>query len=363
MKLSKRKVLIATGGTGGHVFPAYSLVEYFSKKDYHVEVTTDERGKKFLQNYKNLKLKIINSTTIFTNNPLKLLISIIKIFLAFLNSLIFLIKFKPDIVFGMGGYCSFPVCIAAKIMGIPFIIYENNLILGKTNRYLLPFCKKIFVSYSNLEGIDKKYIHKVFQTGNIIRQEILNFENKNFKKDENIFTILVLGGSQAAKIFAEKLPKVFKKCKEESFEIKVFQQCLENQNKEIEKEFESLNIEHEIFNFKDNILNYFSKTDLVITRSGSSMLAELLNCKLPIISIPLPTSTDNHQLKNAKYFEEKGYGFLVEENMIDKELFNLIKSIYNNRALIQEMREKQKKYSDKKVFKKIQTHIEEILND
>ena len=110
-------------------------------------------------------------------------------------------------------------------------------------------------------------------------------------------------------------------------------------------------------------MNYFSKTDLVITRSGSSMLAELLNCKLPIISIPLPTSTDNHQLKNAKYFEEKGYGFLVEENMIDKELFNLIKSIYNNRALIQEMREKQKKYSDKKVFKKIQTHIEEILND
>tara|TARA_Y100001970_G_scaffold287668_1_gene412908 strand:- start:1516 stop:2607 length:1092 start_codon:yes stop_codon:yes gene_type:complete len=363
MSKYKKKILIATGGTGGHVFPAYSLSEFFKKNDYKVELITDKRGYKFLKDYKNLKLKIIDSATIFTKNPFNLVISFLKIFLAFLKSIKFLYEFKPDLVFGMGGYSSFPICIAAKIIGIPFIIYENNLIIGKTNQFLLPLSYKIFVSYPNLKGINKKYLKKVTQTGNIIREEILNFKKNDLKNEENFTNILVLGGSQAAKIFAEKLPNIFKRCNEEGFKIKIFQQCLDYQNKDLEKEYVQLNIQHEIFNFKHDILNYFHKADLVITRSGASMLAELLNCNLPIISIPLPTSADNHQLKNGKYFEEKGYGFLVEENMIDKNLFGLIKSIYNDKALLKDMKQKQKEHSDKKVFKKIQTHIEELFND
>ena len=99
----------------------------------------------------------------------------------------------------MGGYSSFPVCIAASILRIPFIIYENNLYLGKANRYLLPFAKKIFVSYKELEGIPKKFNNKICVTGNIIRKEILNFRSNNNPNDTKL-RILILGGSQAAKI-------------------------------------------------------------------------------------------------------------------------------------------------------------------
>ena len=166
---SKKKILIATGGTGGHVFPAYSLAKYFMKNNLFVEVTTDKRGLKFLKNYDDLKLNIINSATVFKKNPINMIISIFQINFAFINSLILLFKLKPKIVFGMGGYSSFPICIAAKILKIPFIIYENNLVIGKTNRYLLPFAEKIFVSYSQVEGIKKRYENKKIIIGNIIR--------------------------------------------------------------------------------------------------------------------------------------------------------------------------------------------------
>ena len=114
----------------------------------------------------------------------------------------------------MGGYSSFPVCIAASILRIKFIIYENNLIIGKANRYLLPFANKIFVSYKELEGIADKYKNKVFEIGNIIREEIIN---SNINSDQSSrfdnLNILVLGGSQGAKVFADDMPQILKKLK------------------------------------------------------------------------------------------------------------------------------------------------------
>jgi len=360
--MSSKKILITTGGTGGHVFPAYGLSKYLVRNGFSVELATDKRGYKFLSNYKDIKIKIITSATIFRKNPIKFIFALVQITFAFISSIIHLIKTKPKITFGMGGYASFPICIASKLMGIPFIIYENNLHLGKTNKYLLPFSYKMFTAYSSLEGIENKYRFKVVNIGNIIREEILNYEN-TFKPSKDEISILIIGGSQAAKIFAEKFPIVFKKCKEENINLKIFQQCLSSQNNQLEEKYRSLKINFKIFNFSHNLLEYFSKVDVAITRSGSSMLAELLNCKVPIISIPLPTSADNHQLKNAKFFEKKGYSFLIEEKNILENLFPLIKSIRKDKSLLDQIRKNQKSYSDKKVFDKIYDEIKEIVNE
>ena len=204
----EKKILIATGGTGGHVFPAYSLAKYFIKNKKSVEIITDKKGFKFLKNYKDVKLKIINSATVFKKNPIGIIISLIQIIFALINSLIFLIKSKPRIVFGMGGYSSFPICIAAKLLKIPFIIYENNLVIGKANRFLLPFSNKIFVSYAQVEGIKKKHQDKMIEIGNIIREEVINFSKNIRQPNQAEISILILGGSQAAKSFAEILPEI-----------------------------------------------------------------------------------------------------------------------------------------------------------
>ncbi len=360
---SKKKILIATGGTGGHVFPAYSLAQYFIKKNLSVEIITDKRGFKILKNYDNLKLKIVNSTTIFKKNPIAIITSFIQIIIALISSLIFLFKSRPKIVFGMGGYSSFPVCIAAKLLKIPFILYENNLIIGKANKFLLPLAEKIFVSYSELEGIKKEHEYKKIEIGNIIREEVINFKKDIHLSKKEEISILILGGSQAAKSFAEVLPEVFEKCSKIGLKLKIYQQCLLAQKNDLNEKYSSLNIQFELFNFSYNLLNYFSKIDLAITRSGSSMLAELLNCEIPFISIPFPYATDNHQLKNAQYFEKKGYGFLIEENQIKTKLFQLIKSIHEDKDLLSKMRKTQKNYSDKLVFENINNQIKLLIND
>ena len=360
MKYNK-KITIATGGTGGHIFPAYSLAQHFKKKDYDINVVTDKRGFKILKNYKDIRINIINSRKLDNKNILNALISIFQISLSIIFSVILLTKLRPRLILGMGGYSSFPVCIAAKILRIPFIIYENNLHIGKANKYLLPLAKKMLVSYKELEGVNKKYILKTIEIGNIIRNEILQFKPLTQNKNQDLINIIVIGGSQAAKVFAEILPEIFKKCKDENIKLKIYQQCLSSQKEKLEKDYRDLNIDCEIFNFNLNLLSYFDKIDLAITRSGSSMLAELLNCCIPFISIPFKFSADNHQLKNAKFYEKKKYGFLVKENEISEKLFPLIKSIHRDRNLLSLIKKKQSNYTDKFVFKKIDNEIKEFF--
>ena len=363
MKKYEKKILIAAGGTGGHVFPAYSLAQYFINNQSCVEVVTDKRGFKFLKNYQDLKLKVINSATIFKKNPISIIFSLVQVGLAFIHSLIFLLKSRPKIIFGMGGYSSFPVCMAAKVLRIPFIIYENNLVIGRTNKFLLPFADKIFVSYSQMEGIKRKYEDKKIEIGNIVRKEVINFKQYSKSTNKERINILILGGSQAAKSFAKILPEAFEKCERSGIKLKIYQQCLVDQRDELSKKYKNLNIDFELFNFSYNLLNYFSKIDLAITRSGSSMLAELLNCKIPFISVPFPYAADNHQMKNARYFETRGYGFLIEENQIKKKLFPLIKSIHEDKDLLTRIRERQNNYSDRMVFENINNQIKHLIND
>jgi len=263
----------------------------------------------------------------------------------------------------MGGYSSFPICIAASILRIKFVIYENNLIIGKANKYLLPFAKKIFVSNKELEGIKKKYNNKVIEIGNIVRDEIINSNFVNRKINFDNIKILILGGSQAAKDFADELPQIIDQLKKSGISIKVYQQCQIKQNDQLSQFYNKANIDYEIFNFTDNIVDYYSRVNLVITRSGASVLGELLNLKIPFISIPLPTSAENHQYKNAEFFSKKGYGYLLEERDIQNKLYDLINLIYKDKSLINKILSNQKQHSDKDIFKNLDTQIEKILNE
>ena len=356
------KVLIATGGTGGHVFPAYGLAKHLNDKKFHVEIISDKRGIKYLKKFNDVKISIINTSSVYNKNFLQKFISSIIIAYAILRSFIFLIINRPNLVFGMGGYSSFPICIVAKLLNIPFIIYENNLHVGRANRFLLPFAIKIFVARKELTGISKKYEKKICPTGNIVRKEFLNFKRNldNVENDKRI-KILILGGSQAAKIFAEKLPKILEKCHNDGIPLKVFQQCLPEQNPILLDLYNKINIECEMFNFSDDMVNYFSKANLAITRAGSSMLAELINVKIPFISVPLPTSADNHQLKNAIYYEKNQYSYLIEEKNLDDKLLELIKEIHENKLLLSQMIAKQKLYSDAAVYEIIDEEINKII--
>ena len=357
--IKKTKVPIVVGGTGGHVLPGCNLAEHL-KKDYDVKVVTDKRGQQFIKQFKDLDILTLPSSPIIKSNIFTILYSFLFIFFSILRSLIFLTFNRPSVIFGMGGYASFPICVAGGILRIKFVIYENNLIIGKTNKYLLPITRKVLVSFKELEGIPKKFNGKIIEIGNIIKKEIINIPKKKTNIPFQKINLLILGGSQAAKTFAQILPNIFSECVNQGIDLRIYQQCLPNQNEELKQFYQKKDIEFQIFNFSENIIDYFLKANLAITRSGSSILAELTNANIPFISVPLPSSADNHQLKNANYYKRKKLAFLIEEVDLKNNLLHLIKEIYKNNLILDEIIKNQSQYSDKNVYNNIDKILKEL---
>ncbi len=352
-----KKIVIASGGTGGHIIPALSLYDFFVSKDYFVELSTDERGLSYIDNIDKKNIKIIDTSKIIKSKKIK---SVFKIILAVIKSFIFLSKNRPTFIIGMGGYSSFPICFSAVILRIPLIIYENNLCFGKVNKYLATFADKIFVNYKDIEGIKTNFRSKIKVVGNILRKNILIYDDHKIDNYEKL-NILVLGGSQAAKKFAEKLPNIFIDLNKSKIKIKVFQQCLPEQSSDLKKIYELNKIENFIFNYTNDMLSIYKQINLAVSRAGSSALAELLNCSIPIIAIPLEKSAYDHQYKNAQFYEKKGFGIMVKEDKIDSDLLNLIKKLYNNKSNLNLIKSNQSKHSDKEVFEKINLELKEFL--
>ena len=357
------RILIAAGGTGGHVFPGCNLASHLSGNNFKVKLTTDKRGFKFLEKFNYLDISVLPSFPFLKKNIFKTFYSLCLILYSVLRSLIFLIFYRPNIIIGMGGYASFPICAAAIILKKKFVIYENNLIIGKANKYLLPFAYKILVSNHNVEGIPNKYNSKLIEIGNIIKKEFINTaEIKTEKKFEKL-KILILGGSQAAKVFGESLPKVIKQCSNYGIPIKIYQQCMPHQLNDIRIFYENAKIENQVFNFNENLAELFSKVNFAITRSGSSILAELTNSNIPFIAVPLPSSADDHQLKNAIYYKSKKFAFLIEEKELIDKLFPFITKVYEDKSILNNVVQNQRQFSDKNVYNNIDRLLKKILDE
>ena len=362
-KKFNKNILIATGGTGGHIFPSLNLAKFLNK-NYNLQIVSDDRGYKFLKKNENIKIKIINSGTIYKNNFLNSIFGVLKIITAFIYSLCYLIYSRPNLIIGMGGYASFPVCIAGFFLRIPVIIYENNLIIGRANKFLLPIVKKIMLSTESTSGIDPKYKYKSFVCGYILNENIYNLDSpKKMSDSYKEISLLIMGGSQSAKIFGETLPLEIVKCSERGVKFNIYQQCLENQISEIKKIYKKFNIKCELFTFSKDMIIYYQKSDLAITRSGASSLAELTNLRIPFIAIPLPSSADNQQLMNANYFKEKGYCYLLEEKFIPDNLYKILIDLHKNQKKLQDISEKMSQHSDKNIFSKIEKLIKGTLNE
>ena len=363
MKSNRKKILIATGGTGGHIFPSLSLAD-FLKKNHQVEIVTDKRGLRYVPNDEKINIRTINSDTVFGKNIFQACLGIIKIILSFFFSFFSMISSRPKLIIGMGGYSSFPVCVAGYCLKIPLIVYENNLVIGRANRFLLPLSRKILVSSQNIQGINSKNHKKVFFCGYLIRNQILELKKEKTESfDKKNLSILIMGGSQSAKIFGEVLPSIMAKCFENGIRLKIYQQCLDEQVIQIKKIYKKFKLEFELFSFSGDISKYYKLTDMAITRSGASSLAELINLRIPFITIPLPSSADNHQFENANYFKNKGYCFLLEERFVSDKLFEIIKDLNKDETKFLLMKKKMAEHSDRDVFLKIEKLIKIILNE
>jgi len=335
--MTKNKtILLAAGGTGGHLFPALALAEELKQFKTTIHLVTDIRCKKYLT--KNLPVTThIIDIHLKMSGMLSKIKSILQLLLACIKALFLIKKINPDVIVGFGGYPSFPPMFAAKLLNIPIIIQEQNCFLGKSNRFFTKSAKIIALSYENKKNIDPEHRSKTLVIGDILRRSIKDLSKKTNFNAKKTFHIFVVGGSQGAKIFSTLIPNVLKKLRESNPDIKISitQQVANIEKEKLAELYESLNLEYELSDFFHNISEIYDKSQLVISRAGASTIAELSYIGLPAIFIPLPHAMENHQYFNAKSIADGGGGWCYKQSNISPEILaHKINELISDRTLL-----------------------------
>ncbi len=325
-----KKIIISTGGTGGHVIPAQVLYDYLKDKN-EIIITSDKRGIDYL-NEKKYKIKQIDVPKI-KKDIISFIPFIISFSLSILRSYLFLAKKKINILISTGGYMSVPICIAARILKIKIFLFEPNLVIGRANLFLLDYCDKIFTYNKKLRNMPEKMNNKNFVIKPLIRKNIFLSKSKT-KKKSKFFSILIIGGSQGARkfdnLFSKDLVKLSSK-----YKIKIFHQTgIKNINK-LKKFYNSNYINFEVFSYTNDLYKIVKQCDFVITRSGASTINELLFLGTPFLAIPFPFAKDNHQFFNANHYVKKNICWLIRESDIKENfLYKFITNLIKNKKLI-----------------------------
>ncbi len=353
------KVIIAGGGTGGHVFPAISIAEEILERNNRSEVLfvgTEQGIEKRILPEKGYRVEFINSRGIVGKSFYEKLKAMMSIIGAMLNSFKILRNFKPDAVIGVGGYASGPTLLCASISSIPTAVCEQNSVPGLANRILSRFVGRIFITFE--ESKEHLPAEKAVLTGNPIRRDLLlgAMEKKTRQKTEN--NIFVLGGSQGAQKLDVVVPLAIG---ELNAKVKVTHQTGQAQAESVRETYQKLGIAAEVFGFTDDISQIYERTDLVICRAGSGTLAEITAFGIPSILIPLASSTHDHQLKNAKILESGEAAVVVEEKELSiKVLRTAMEKVLEQRTL-ERMATNSKKLARPRATRDIVNEIERII--
>jgi len=372
--IKKTTYFVVAGGTGGHIIPARVLAAKMAQDGKKVVFVGDKKVSFYIDEEDNFDSKIINCSQI-RRNISSFIKSGIKIFVGILQSLFLLLYFRPKKIIAFGGYATFPMLVASVICRKNIILHEQNSHLGKVNRIFSKYAKKIALTFPSTSGIQDDYIEKTSFTGNPVRPEIValnkleysvpKYEQDEVRKDnkmgydvllasdfympakeQNLFNILIIGGSGGAEIFSEIFPKVFYNLGDEFKEfIQITQQCRKELVAKTFDEYRSYNLNIVVDSFFNNMDELIRDAHLIIARSGSSSIFEFCMAKKPMILIPFANSADNHQEKNAKYLQDRGAAIVISEselkiNKTTKLLKNLIgnkkdlKQISNNAAAV-----------------------------
>ena len=358
-------LIISGGGTGGHIYPAISIADRLRKNITNCNILfIGAKNKMEMKKVPENGYKIIGLYISGLQRKFNLYLNILlpfKIIFSLIHSLIIILIHKPKIVIGTGGYASGPIMYVASILGIPVFIQEQNSYPGLTNRILSKYAKKIFVAY---DGMDKYFNNsKIIVSGNPIRKSIKNISLKNrndylkslnFKKD--LKTLLFLGGS----LGADRLNKFIKDNLDffKKNDLQVILQC----GSRYFNTYKYLNSGHiKVLPFIKEMDKAYSSADIIISRSGASIISELCFVGKPVIFIPSPNVADNHQSKNAKKLYDIGAAEYVEEDEADYKLTSIINKILVSEVYRNSLSKKIKTLSKPNASKIIVNEIKKFL--
>lgn len=343
------KILIACGGTAGHIFPGLALAEEINKEKNDYQVTLVVSSRRRDQNYlkaagaisKKLKVETIIAMPLPYKFSIEYLSFSLKLILAFFQALAIIVKFRPEVVVGFGGCTSFAPLVVASKLGIPTLIHEQNLVPGRTNKKLAKIVDKIAVCFQQTaEYFPKlKTKTKLIKTGLPLRGQILNRKSKHASNSVKApsadkFTILIIGGSQgASKINDLVLDALTTVDKTTLAHLELIHLTGRNDFNAIVKRYETLGVAHQVFDFLEDMPSAYRVADLLISRSGAGAIFEAASFGLACILIPYSMGTQ-HQKNNAAYLKNEGAAIVLDERTTKpQDLARLIFDLIGNANL------------------------------
>lgn len=376
-KQKKYKIIFTGGGTGGHIFPLVTIIRELKKiipqelLDIYYIGPKDSLSEKYM-NKENVDIRYI-----YTGKMRRymggraMLENFIDIFfripIGIIQAFFYLYIFSPDLIFGKGGYGSFPIILTAKVFQVPVILHESDAVLGATNQFLQKISTEIFVSFPKTEKIIN---NKMFVVGNPVREEILR---GNKEKAKEIFklngekpVILILGGSQGS----ERINDLFLSSASPFLEnFQVIHQCGTNNYQQISAESkatikEDLKKNYHLVSFLDEeeLSHAYALADLVVSRSGSGSIFEIAAVGKGGVLLPLPEAAQQHQLKNAYAYASAGAGVVFEEENMSPHFFlEKIKELFSPIEQIRIMERNAKNFAKPRAGFVVASYLKEYL--
>ncbi|MGD9663765.1 MAG: undecaprenyldiphospho-muramoylpentapeptide beta-N-acetylglucosaminyltransferase [Novosphingobium sp.] len=330
MTAVSRHYVLAAGGTGGHLIPAFALAQELMKRGHHVALVTDERGAAIPGKPDGLTAHVLPAGRI-GKNPLSWIKGTRAILEGRGMALRLFESFEPSAVVGFGGYPALPALLAATSARIPSVIHEQNAVLGRVNRLLARRVDAIATAYPDVQRLDAKYLTKTHLVGNPVRPEVLGLRDRPYPafSEDGLLRVLVTGGSQGARVLSEVVPDGLAMLQPAlRARLQVTQQCRPEDIDAVRARYAGHDIPAELGTYFEDMAPRLADAHLFIGRAGASTIAELTAVGRPAILIPLPIATDDHQAANAREMAASGGARAIrQERFTAKELAKQIQAM------------------------------------
>ncbi len=314
---SSRHYVLAAGGTGGHLLPAFALASELERRGHHVALITDERGERILGRPDFLTTHVLPAGR-FGKNPLEWLSGIRALLKGRSMARQLFRSFQPSAVVGFGGYPAMPALLASTGMGIPSVVHEQNAVLGRVNRFIASRVQAIATAYPEVERLDPKHATKVALVGNPVRAQVLALREEDFPAftDDSLLKVLVTGGSQGARILSEIVPDALAMLPAALRQrLQITQQCRAEDLDAVRERYRAHDIPAELATYFEDMAERLADAHIFIGRAGASTIAELTAVGRPAVLIPLPIATDDHQAANTREMVKAGGARMIRQPM------------------------------------------------
>lgn len=365
--MSLNKVIISGGGTGGHIFPAIAIANKIKEKYPQCEILfVGAEGKMEMEKVPKAGYKIVGLPIrgIQRKLTLKNFLVPFKLIASLIQAKKLIKKFNPDVAIGVGGYASAATLRVASKQKVPTLIQEQNSYPGITNKWLAKRAKTICVAYDNLERFFP--VEKIVKTGNPIRNEVVEIEGKrdeafkHFDLDPNKKTVLVIGGSLGARTLNSSFENNINKLLEK--DIQVIWQCGKFYFDELKSKVEALdskNIYLSDFIFKMDFA--YAASDIIVSRAGAISVSEVCLISKPVILVPSPNVSEDHQTKNAMALVSEKAAILIKDDEANEKLIQEINELITDEKRCDSLSQNIKKFGISDATDRILIEIEKLV--